>query len=62
MSRALDLLALLNDGGEIRDKLGSSFDFSQFKGRLDVSRPAVMGHSFGGGTTLQTLSDDSRFK
>jgi predicted dienelactone hydrolase len=40
---------------------GATFDYGQFKGRLDVATAAVMGHSYGGGTTVQTLSEDSRF-
>ena len=57
------MLHLLNDGGEIRNMLESciTFDYGQFKGRLDVDMVAVMGHSFGGATTVQVLSEDSRF-
>ena len=29
---------------------------------MDVTTAAVMGHSFGGTTTIQTLSEDSRFR
>ena len=62
VSKALDILTLLNEGNQIRNMLESRYDFEQFKGRLDVTTAAVMGHSFGGGTTVQTLSEDSRFK
>ena len=31
------------------------------QGRLDLGRAAIMGHSFGGATTIQTLSQDQRF-
>ena len=57
------MLYLLNDGGEIRNMLEcvQLFDFTQFKDSLDVKKAAVMGHSFGGAATVQTLSDDSRF-
>ncbi len=63
VKQSLSLLHLLNDGGEIRNMLegGTTFDYGQFKGRLDVATAAVMGHSFGGATTVQTLSEDSRF-
>lgn len=37
------------------------FNFDQFKGHLDVERAAVMGHSFGGSSTVQALSEDPRF-
>ena len=61
------MLYLLNDGADIENMLeaggtnGRGFDFSQFKGSLDVESAAVMGHSFGGATTIQTLSEDPRF-
>ena len=42
--------------------MGGDFDFSQFQGRLNLDLVAVMGHSFGGATTIQTLSEDQRFK
>ena len=60
--KSLDVLYLLNEGAEINNMLGGSFDFKQFKGRLDVATAAIMGHSFGGATTVQTLSEDTRFK
>ena len=61
--QGLDLLNLLNDGGDIQNMLeeGKNFDYGQFKGRLDVDVAAVMGHSFGGATTVQVLSEESRF-
>ncbi len=37
-------------------------DFGQFKGRLDLSKAGMIGHSFGGATVIQTLNDDQRFK
>lgn len=60
------MLYLLNNGENIRNMLetggsGRDFDFSQFKGSLDVESAAVMGHSFGGATIIQTLSEDPRF-
>ena len=42
--------------------MGGNFHFGQFKGRLDVDKAAVMGHSFGGGTTVLSLVQDERFK
>ena len=29
---------------------------------MDIATAAVIGHSFGGATTIQTLSEDSRFR
>ena len=37
---------------------GDSFNYGQFKGRLDLDKVAIMGHSFGGGTVVQTLSQN----
>ncbi len=48
----LDRLERLNDG-----KL-----FPRFKGRIDVSRVGVLGHSTGGITAARTCMNDSRFK
>ena len=62
VKKTLDLLTLLNEGGEIKNMLEGSYDFKQFKGRMDVNTAAVMGHSYGGATTIQTLAEDSRFK
>ena len=64
--QALNMLYLLNDGADIQSMLeagdnGRGFDFSQFKGSLDVKSAAVMGHSYGGATTIQALSEDPRF-
>ncbi len=32
-----------------------------FQGKLDTGKAAVIGHSFGGATTIQALSEDQRF-
>ena len=55
VGKSLDLLGLLNEGADVLNMMDVKFDFGQFRGRLDLSRAAVMGHSFGGGTTVQTL-------
>ena len=60
--KALDLLQLLNEGGEVLNMMGERFDWGQFRGRLQLDTAAIMGHSFGGATTIQTLIDDNRFK
>ena len=60
--KSLDLLGLLNEGAEIRHMMKGSYNFGQFKGRLDLSKAAIMGHSYGGATTVLTLSQDKRFK
>ena len=63
--KALDFLHLLNEGGDsgvVHNMTGERFDWGQFRGRLQLDTAAVMGHSFGGATTIQTLSEDPRFK
>jgi platelet-activating factor acetylhydrolase len=60
--KALDVLVMLNEGGEIRNMLGGTFDFSQFKDRLNTEIAAVAGHSFGGASTILALHEDQRFQ
>ena len=62
VGKSLDLLGLLNDGVVMQNMMDVKFDFRQFRGRLDLNTAAVMGHSYGGVTTVQTLLDDQRFK
>ena len=62
MQKALDLLSLLNEGGDVRNMMEGNYNLAQFKGRLKVDMAAVMGHSFGGATAIQALSEDHRFK
>jgi len=63
VSRLLDLLETINDGNTPIDNcLPSSFDVSSLKGRIEVDEPLIMGHSFGGATTLNVLHKDDRFK
>ena len=62
VGKALDLLQLLNEGGEVTNMMGERFDWGQFRGRLQLNTAAVMGHSYGGTTTLKTLYTDKRFK
>ena len=64
VSRALDILIKLNEGlspdNIIEQEAGYSFE--HFKGQLAVEEPYVMGHSFGGATTILAAGQDSRFK
>lgn len=32
------------------------------KGRLDLNKVAIVGHSFGGATTVMSLAKDKRFR
>ena len=62
IGKALDLLQLLNEGGEVTNMMGERFDWGQFRERLQLDTAAVMGHSFGGSTIVHTLFTDKRFK
>ncbi len=68
VSRALDLMRRLNDGagkdGGVPNMcdLNRTFDLADFAGLIDLSSPAVCGHSFGGATTCMALASDDRFK
>ena len=63
--QGLDVLHLLNSGGDIRnmlDEADQKFDFRQFRGHLDLERASIIGHSFGGCTAVLALSKEQRFK
>ncbi|XP_075411116.1 platelet-activating factor acetylhydrolase isoform X2 [Tenrec ecaudatus] len=61
-SQALDLILDLDHGKPVTNAIYSEFDFRQLKGSIDRNKIAIMGHSFGGATVLQTLSEDQRFR
>jgi dienelactone hydrolase len=44
------------------DRLNTSDPSGRFRGRLDIGRLGIFGHSFGGATALQFCHDDSRCK
>jgi len=67
VSRALDLMSRLNgdvEGEQVKNVLDSTsaFDLKRLEGLMDLSRPAICGHSFGGATTCLALAKDSRFR
>jgi len=62
MKRVLDFLEAFNNGDDVNRVLGRQFDTLQLKGLMDMSRVSVVGHSFGGATTVATLAKDPRFK
>ncbi|NXW94865.1 PAFA acetylhydrolase, partial [Alopecoenas beccarii] len=61
-TKALDLILKINSGEEVTNVLNSNFDWSSLKDSVDTSRIAVMGHSFGGATVIESLSKDIRFR
>merc|ERR1719376_928647 len=78
VSRLLDLLVKINEGSKVIRNFAAmgvkssgpfsqqeldDFDWSMFKGKLDLTSGGLTlaGHSFGGATTLLTLSRDHRF-
>ncbi|KAL5014576.1 hypothetical protein ScPMuIL_008846 [Solemya velum] len=60
--RVLEVIAAMDAGKEVRNSLGLNFNMKQFKNRLDLSKAALVGHSFGGSTCVCALSKDNRFK
>ncbi|CAB3990535.1 Platelet-activating factor acetylhydrolase [Paramuricea clavata] len=60
--QTLNFLEQLNEGQPPKNLLGAEFDSPQFKDRLDLDKVSIMGHSFGGVTTIATLAKDKRFK
>nr|XP_056712803.1 platelet-activating factor acetylhydrolase [Euleptes europaea] len=61
-TRALNLLLDINSGKPVVNLMPVSFDWTPLKDSIDVHRIAVMGHSFGAATAVETLSKDVRFK
>ncbi|XP_031202681.1 platelet-activating factor acetylhydrolase [Mastomys coucha] len=61
-SQALSVILDIEHGNPKENVLGSAFDLKQLKDAIDENRIAVMGHSFGGATVIQALSEDQRFR
>lgn len=61
-SRLLDVFIDINNGTSVRNFLGFHFSLKQFKGRIDMSKVAMAGHSFGGSTCVAVLATDKRFR
>ena len=60
--RTLNLMEELEKGSNVSNVLEdrSEYDLRMFKNTMDISNPIMAGHSYGGATTLMTLSKDSR--
>uniref|UniRef100_A0A4X1V305 Platelet-activating factor acetylhydrolase n=2 Tax=Sus scrofa TaxID=9823 RepID=A0A4X1V305_PIG len=61
-SQALSMILDMDRGKSVKNVLDLEFDVEQLKDSIDRDKIAVMGHSFGGATVLQTLSEDQRFR
>lgn len=60
--KALNLILKISSGEEVMNVLNSDFDWNHLKDSVDTSRIAVMGHSFGGATVIESLSKEIRFR
>ncbi|KAL8572853.1 hypothetical protein ACOMHN_011102 [Nucella lapillus] len=58
----LNILTEMNAGTNVHNTLGLTFNTQHFKGRLDLSKVSLIGHSFGGSTCVATLALEPRFK
>lgn len=61
--RTLNLMEELNKGSNITNVLedASEYKLEVFKNMMDLSKPILTGHSYGGATTMMTLAQDKRF-
>ncbi|XP_059501694.1 platelet-activating factor acetylhydrolase [Stegostoma tigrinum] len=60
-TKALNLLTDINLGKPVNNIVPVNFDFTKMKDSLDLHKVAIMGHSFGGATVIDSLSKDVRF-
>ncbi|XP_061050988.1 platelet-activating factor acetylhydrolase isoform X1 [Eubalaena glacialis] len=61
-SQALNLILDIDRGRPEKNLLDLEFDVEQMKDSIDRDKIAVIGHSFGGATVIQSLSEDQRFR
>ncbi|XP_061667382.1 platelet-activating factor acetylhydrolase isoform X1 [Syngnathoides biaculeatus] len=60
--RALHRLTDINSGVSVQNVLLTQFDWKTLKNSMDLSKVAVMGHSFGGATSIEALAKETKFK
>ncbi|KAG9493168.1 hypothetical protein GDO78_001206 [Eleutherodactylus coqui] len=60
--RAVRILEDIDKGRQVPNIVDSGFSLDVLKNRVDFSRVAVMGHSFGGATALLSLVKDNIFR
>ncbi|KAG8511986.1 Platelet-activating factor acetylhydrolase, partial [Galemys pyrenaicus] len=61
-SQALSLILDIDRGNLKKNLLDLEFDVKQLEGSIDRNKIAIIGHSFGGATVIQALSEDQRFR
>ncbi|XP_069827526.1 platelet-activating factor acetylhydrolase 2, cytoplasmic isoform X1 [Dendropsophus ebraccatus] len=60
--KAVRILEDINAGRPVSNIMDSGFSLDALKDRIDFSRVAVMGHSFGGAAALLSLAKDNIFR
>ncbi|XP_015267111.1 PREDICTED: platelet-activating factor acetylhydrolase 2, cytoplasmic [Gekko japonicus] len=60
--RGLKLIRNISGGKAAVNLLHTDFDLSSLKDNVDLSRAAIMGHSFGGATAILTLVKEAQFR
>uniref|UniRef100_A0A672JS20 Platelet-activating factor acetylhydrolase n=1 Tax=Salarias fasciatus TaxID=181472 RepID=A0A672JS20_SALFA len=59
---ALDRLTEINSGIAVQNVLQTQFDWTTLENSMDLCRTAVIGHSFGGATVIESLCKEVKFK
>ncbi|KAJ6663435.1 hypothetical protein lerEdw1_009514 [Lerista edwardsae] len=60
--RGLKLVRSINSGRAVTNLLHTDFDLAALKDNVDLTKVAVMGHSFGGATAILALIKEAQFK